>query len=210
MHAPPAPSALEPDDLAPFAEQLIQHRHHVRFKDLAAPGPNAEQLRQILGAAASAPDHRQLRPWRFIVLGHGLRPALGRWFAQALRERDPSADAHAQAQASAKAALGACLVLAVADLRTPDPDVNEHEKWLSLGCAVQNVLLTATAMGFGTGLGGGRALGSRALRDGLGLQAGEHAACFLAFGTPLAAPKAPPRPLPDDYIEWRDAPTASG
>lgn len=184
----------------------MAHRRHFRFKDLQPPAPDDAQLREILATAACAPDHRQLRPWRFIVLADTLRPPLGEWFAQALLERDPNAEPYQVEQARRKAGAGARLVLAVVDLRELDPEVPPGEAWISLGCAIQNVLLAATAQGFGTGLGGGRSLHGQALRQGLGLQEHERAACFLAFGTPRAAPKSPLRPPVDDFVEWRAAP----
>jgi len=38
---------------------------------LSGPGPTPEHLARILDAAAHAPDHGRLRPWRFIVVDAG-------------------------------------------------------------------------------------------------------------------------------------------
>ena len=35
---------------------------------LTGPGPSPEDLERLLQAAARAPDHGRLKPWRFIVL----------------------------------------------------------------------------------------------------------------------------------------------
>ena len=147
-------------DLADFAAGLIAHRRHVRFKLLAPPGPDAAQMQSILEAGACAPDHRQLRPWRFIGFSDPARAELGQWFVDALLERDPHAESAAQARARDKARHGATLLLAVADLRAPEPEVPPIERFISLGAAIQNMLLMATALGLGSGLGGGRALSS--------------------------------------------------
>ena len=59
---------------------LLNRRRSVAPVNLAAPGPDAEQLRALLGVAARVPDHGKLAPWRFLVIegegrdaaGHGL------------------------------------------------------------------------------------------------------------------------------------------
>lgn len=54
---------------------------------------------------------------------------------------------------------------------------------LSAGCAVQNMLLLATAMGLGSALTSGKALKSPLLRQALRLQETEHAICLISLGT---------------------------
>jgi nitroreductase len=80
-----------------------------------------------------------------------------------------------------------------------DPTVDLSERILSAGCAVQNMLLMATFMGYGSALTSGKALGSTALRQRFGLHAGEHALCFLSVGTVAAHRPARTRPAVADY-----------
>ena len=82
-----------------WAEALIHGRRTVLPKRLAAPGPDAMQLQRILGAAAAAPDHGELLPWRFVIVPDTARTALADAFAQALRERDGTATEEQLAQA---------------------------------------------------------------------------------------------------------------
>lgn len=81
-----------------WALEWIQRRQTVLPKRLAPPGPDAQQCQALLLAAAAAPDHGQLLPWRFIAVPEQARPVLGEVFAQALRERDPAATAEQQTQ----------------------------------------------------------------------------------------------------------------
>jgi len=141
-----------------WMEAAIWGRQHIGPKHLQAPGPSHEQLLRLFHSAAAAPDHDQLRPWRFIVMGTASRETLAQAFADALLERDAKASPEQLADARAKAYRGPCLILAVADLRNPNPAVPDAEKILSLGCAVQNLLLCAQAQGFATGLTSGKAL----------------------------------------------------
>ena len=46
---------------------------------LQPPAPSADDLTAILKAAASAPDHGELRPFRFTVLDGDAQDAFGRW-----------------------------------------------------------------------------------------------------------------------------------
>lgn len=201
MQAPPS-DPVDDLDFAALVDGVIAHRRHVRFRCLGGPALSDAVVRSLIDAAAAAPDHRQLRPWRFIAFRPESRAELGDWFAQALLERDPGAGAPELARAREKAHWGATLLLAIVDLRTPEPEVPDFERVVSLGAAIQNLLLAATARGLGSGLGGGRALSSSPLRAGLGLAPGEHAVCFIALGAPDAEPDHRPRPTADDVLSW--------
>ena len=197
------PMACEADaverECARAAADLIHARQTVLPKRLLAPGPDADQLQALLGAAAAAPDHGQLLPWRFVIVPRTERASLAEVFAQALRERDASATPEQLDQAREKAHRAPLLLLVVVDGQRGDPAVDLHERILSAGCAVQNMLLMATAMGYGSALTSGKALGSRALRHRFGLQAGEHALCFMSVGTVAARRPARTRPTVADY-----------
>lgn len=194
--------SLQRDEVVDLVETLIHSRQHIGPKHLLAPGPSPEVLLQLLGSAAAAPDHDQLRPWRFIVIGAEARPRLAESFAQALLERDPQALPEQLDDARSKAYRGPVLLLAIADLRTPNPDVPEAEKLLSLGCAIQNLLLAALAHGFASGLTSGRALSSSALRHTFGVAQGELAVCFINLGTASKARPRKVRPAPLDFVTW--------
>jgi nitroreductase len=179
---------------ADFAAELIHSRRTVLPKRLVEPGPDPVQLRRMLGAAAAAPDHDERRPWRFVLVRGAARPRLAHAFAAALRERDPLCTADQLAQAREKAFRSPTLLLAVARDGPPGDDVPPAERLVSAGCAIQNVLLMATAMGFGSALTSGKALQSRALRELFALDPEETALCFVSIGT--AASVRPPRARP--------------
>lgn len=199
----PLPAAFEGDgvesECARAAADLIHARQTVLPKRLLAPGPDADQLQALLGAAAAAPDHGQLLPWRFVIVPRSERVSLAEVFAQALRERDAGATPEQLDQAREKAHRAPLLLLLVVDGLRGDPAVDLAERILSAGCAVQNMLLMATAMGYGSALTSGKALGSRALRQRFGLGEGEQALCFLSVGKVAARRPARTRPTVTDY-----------
>jgi nitroreductase len=186
-------------ECARTAADLIHARQTVLPKRLLAPGPDADQLQALLGAAAAAPDHGQLLPWRFVIVPRGERASLAEVFAHALRERDATATPEQLDQAREKAHRAPLLLLVVVDGQCGDPAVDLAERILSAGCAVQNMLLMATAMGYGSALTSGKALGSQALRQRFDLGAGEQALCFLSVGTVAARRPARTRPAVADY-----------
>ena len=198
-----SPMACEPDSVerecVRAAADLIHSRQTVLPKRLLAPGPDADQLQALLGAAAAAPDHGQLLPWRFVIVPRSERASLAEVFAQALRERDAAATPAQLDQAREKAHRAPLLLLVVVDGDRGDPAVDLPERILSAGCAVQNMLLMATAMGYGSALTSGKALGSQALRQRFQLGAGEQALCFLSVGTVAARRPARTRPTVADY-----------
>lgn len=183
-----------------FAEALITSRQNILPKCLSAPGPSATQIEQLFRAAAAAPDHARLRPWRFVLVPEHKRADLAEVFAQALLDRDASATLAQIAAAREKAYRAPLLMLAVACLGPREPDVPMLERMVSLGCAIQNMLLSAHSMEFGSGLTSGQAMSSARMRKLFQLQAGEEAVCFINVGT--ASKRKPPslRPEPFEFV----------
>ena len=197
-------------ELAHLAATLMQSRQTILPKRLSGPGPNAEELHWILDAAASAPDHGQLLPWRFVLVPTEARASLAEVFALALQERDPQATPEQVSQAREKAFRSPVLLLAIVDAQCGDPDIDLHERIVSAGCAVQNLLLMATALGYGSALTSGKALKSVGLRTLFKLEVGEYALCFVSMGTVLSSRHAKPRPTVLDYVTTLRVDEASG
>ena len=181
---------------------LIHSRQHISPKRLGDPGPDAGQIGQILDAAGAAPDHGQLNPWRLIIIAPERRHLLGEAFAQALSERDAAATEVQKEEARTKAFRGPFLLLVVARLDPALGDTHPQERLISAGCAIQNMLLAAHALGFGAGLSSGRALYSQRLKSLFGLGAHEQPLCFMSVGTVTRRKPAPPRPVKADYTSF--------
>ena len=171
------------DSLGGFANALIHSRQHVSPKRLIDPGPNSSQKLEILNAAGAAPDHGKITPWHFYEVSSKSRNLLGNLFADALIERDPSATLNQVDEAKQKAFRGPLLLLATVNLNNELDNIPEQEKIISAGCAIQNVLLMANALGFGSGLSSGKALYSQKMRGLFLLKEKEQPLCFITIGT---------------------------
>jgi nitroreductase len=193
-------SSAEASEQVQWACALMQSRKTILPKRLVLPGPDDAQLKVILAAAASAPDHGQLLPWRLIIVSPEARQRLGQVFADALVERDANASVEEIAQAREKAHRAPVLMLLVVNGDCGRADVDLSERIVSAGCAVQNVLLMATVMGFGSALTSGKALKSVFLRDLFVLTPDQQALCFVSIGTAMSAPQPRLRPSMSDYV----------
>ncbi len=192
-------------DSAQWAATLIHSRRTTLPKRLCGPGPDETQKRLILEAAAAAPDHDQILPWRFVEVPVAARGQLGQAFAEALRERDPMATRDECAQAREKAMRSPWLLLAVVRTGGKPEDIPPNERLLSAGAAVQNMLLMATALGLGSSLTSGKAMSSTALRALFRVGNQEQALCFVNIGHIRDARKERPRPTMAQYFSRLDA-----
>jgi nitroreductase len=184
-----------------MAQALISSRQNVSPKRLIEPGPSAEQLDALLSLAAAAPDHGLLMPWRFILIPAAQRHHLAEVFALALIDRDPGATLEQIESAREKAHRAPLLLVAIACLGPREPNTPPLERMVSMGAAIQNLLLGAHAMGFAAGLTSGQAMASRRLHELCGLAEGEAAVCCINIGTVSKRKNAArARPLPAAFL----------
>lgn len=183
-----------------IAQALICSRQNISPRRLEEPGPSAEQLNALLTLAGAAPDHGLLTPWRFIRVPAAQRHRLAEAFALALIDRDPGATAEQIEAAREKAHRAPMLLVAVACLGSREPDIPPLERMVSMGAAIQNVLLGAHAMGFGAGLTSGQAMGSPRMRSLLALGEGEEAVCCVNLGSVTKTKPIRLRPMPASFV----------
>lgn len=195
--ANPAASGAE---FADWAQALIHTRQNVAPRRLVEPAPTDDERARLFEAAAAAPDHGQILPWRFVIVPAGRRADLGDAFAAALLERDPAATPEQVADARDKAGRAPLLMLVVARLGVAEPDIPMLERMVAIGAAIQNLQLQAHAMGYGCGLTSGRALTAAPLRRLFSLADSEQAVCFINVGTVSRRKPARPRPSPCDFV----------
>ncbi|VUD68904.1 Putative NAD(P)H nitroreductase YdjA [Thalassocella blandensis] len=128
---------------------LLLSRRSVTANDLIEPGPNEDQLTTILQAAHRVPDHKKLGPWRFIVFQGDARRSFGNTLRDIFAQDNPDAS-EKLLEFEQQRFTRAPLVIAVISSPVEEPKAPEWEQVLSAGAACQNILLAATAMGFGS------------------------------------------------------------
>jgi nitroreductase len=198
---PPLPKSADPD-WADLAQALINSRYSVAPKRLQAPGPNDDELLQLVQAAATAPDHRALRPWRLVRIGDHQRLALADVFEAIAGDRTPPPNADDIQKSRAKALRAPVLLLVVLRLTPEDEEVPAQERAVSAGAALMNLLLAAHAMGYAGMLTSGRSIRTERFARAFALAPDEQPLCFVSLGTPDAV-RPRPRPSPHELLsDW--------
>jgi nitroreductase len=146
------------------------------------PAPSAEDLDVMLRAAVQAPDHGRLQPWRFITVRGNARLVLGRVFAEALSERDPSASP-AALEREAQKLTRAPLVIVVVCHPAENSKVPPIEQVVSAGAAAQNILLAAYQLGYGAMWRTGAHAYDAKVHAALGLDSADTIVGFVYVGT---------------------------
>jgi nitroreductase len=131
--------------LAPQPEVLafLARRRSASAVTLREPGPDAEQIDDLIRLAARAPDHGKLHPWRFVVLRGAGKQAFAEAWERIARERGD------------EASVGKLVKLktppvCVAVISSPQlGKIPEWEQRLSAGAVCTNLTYAALAMGFG-------------------------------------------------------------
>ena len=167
-------------------------------KALTDPAPDEGALELLLECASRAPDHGRLRPWRFIVIRGAARERLGELLADHLRRKLPAASPETL-QRERQKALRAPLIIVVASVCNTAARVPPIEQILAAGAAAQNMMLAATALGFGVMWKTGDAAYDDTVKAALGLAAADAIVGFLYLGTAAADAVPPPA-----RGEWQD------
>ena len=187
------------------ALDLLLRRRSVSANSLSEPGPNEEQLTQILTAASRVPDHKKLAPWRFILFQGEARKEFGAVLAEACRleEKEPSAF---RLETEAARFTRAPIVIAVISRVVPNPAAPEWEQILSAGAACQNMINAAAALGFGAQWITEWYGYSETVRQALKLAPNERVAGFVYIGTAKEKPDERERPKLADIVSvWTPA-----
>jgi nitroreductase len=182
---------------------LLLARRSVSANSLGDPGPSGSELELMLRAASRVPDHKKLVPWRFLLFQGEARAEFGKVLAEVCRaeEKDPGAF---RLETEAKRFMRAPLVIAVISRVVKNTAAPDWEQILSAGAACQNLIVAATALGYGAQWITEWYGYSPGIRRALGLADNERVAGFVYIGTPKETPEERERPaLADIVAPWR-------
>jgi len=181
----------------------LETRRSIPAFQMSEPGPSRSEIEEMLTLARRVPDHGKLAPWRFIVFRGEARARFGEELARIHAAAQPGATDD-QVAFEANRLTRAPVVVTVISRVTPGIKIPEWEQLLSAGAVCQNMLLAATALGFGAQwLTEWYAFDDR-VNEVLGLGENEKIAGYLYFGSESVAKDERPRPeLSDITSEWK-------
>jgi len=151
---------------------------------LAEPGPGPEDLARLLQAAARAPDHGRLKPWRLIVLKDAVREAFTAAAAEAKRVRLPAMTAEQVAAEREKMNRSPTIVVIGCAVNRVQTKIPEIEQVVAVGAAAQNLFLAAHDMGYGVMWKTGAAAYDAAVKATIGLGPDDHIVGIMHLGVP--------------------------
>ena len=170
--------------------------NRVSVPRLCEPAPDATQRELLFRAALRAPDHGQLRPWRFLTVEGEALVQLGELFASTLAA-DASTDALAKVRGMP---LRAPLLVVVIARVQANGKIPVQEQLLAAGCAAHGILLAAHAQGIGAVWRTGDMAYNPQVAAGLGLAANEQVIAYLYLGTPERELRAVPVLHVSDFV----------
>ena len=174
------------------AMELLRTRYSA--SKLGASPPSKEAVEAMLEAAAHAPDHGRLQPWRLILIEGDARRAFGEILAESLARRNPVAGDEAMAREREKA-LRAPLIVVVATRCDRAAKIPVVEQCIAAGCAAHSLMLAAFAQGLGAFWRTGEAAYDEAVKAAFDIGSDDRIIGFIYIGTDMGGAPSRPRPV---------------
>ena len=186
----------------PDVTAFLETRRSNLAKFMTEPGPNADELTQILKIAARVPDHRKLAPWRFIVFQGEARNDIGTHIRRAFEKANPDA-LDERKEFEAARFMRAPLVVAVVSASQNCPrGTPEWEQVLSAGAVCYNLLIGSQSLGYGAQWLTEWYVYDAAVTAAMGLTEKERIAGLIYIGTPKVAAQERARPDIKDKVSF--------
>jgi nitroreductase len=173
--------------------EYLSTRRTVTAPFLAEPGPDAQQLRELLTLASRVPDHGKLAPWRFVLFSGDARVRAGNKLGEIFARKNPNAPAE-QVDKESRQLLPAPLTVGVISTAALHPKIPEFEQLLAAGNVCLNLCHAANALGFGAHWVTRWFSYDDEAATLLGAQPGERFVGFVHIGTPTAKLEERERP----------------
>ncbi len=190
----------------PQATALIRARRTLKPTDMdTTRAVDREVLMTLLENATWAPTHGLTEPWRFRVFAGEARQSLAEALQRVYRETTPAPEFREDKwlKMGQNPLLAPVVVVTWMERRGGDkiPELEEIE---AVACAVQNVLLSATAAGLGSYWSTAHLFDSTAFKTWLGIRTEDRCLALLYIGWPRegsAAPKSVRKPV-EGCVSW--------
>lgn len=184
-------------------DALSALHNRVSVNLLEAPAPTAAQIGDIVRAGLRACDHRNLRPWTYLLIEDDARIALGKLMVEVMeQQRGEPLDHELRGQIERKPLRAPTIMVVAARIQANDK-VPEIEQIMSAASSAQMMMVAAHALGIGAIWRSGSIMFESAMLKGLGLSEDHRMVGFLYLGKPKVC-KLVPELNPDDYLtRWQ-------
>ena len=178
------------------------HNRHSQGK-VKSDAISRELIEKLLDAAAQAPNHFKVRPWRFVVLTGDSRNRLGDVMSASQRDRKPDTPSEALDKTRALP-LRAPALIAVGVDKPAEEKVLEIENIAAVSAACQNILLAAHGLGLSAIWRTGEWARDAKVKEYLGFTTDQHLIGFIYVGYSDFAGEFLPRPSFEDRTVWME------
>ncbi|WP_028055868.1 nitroreductase family protein [Sphingobium bisphenolivorans] len=182
---------------------LLQTRRSGKPRDLIAPGPDDDQLREMLQIALRTPDHGKIAPWRFVIVPQERRQDFAALLDAAYRKEKPDAG-RLELESMQQFAHQAPTLVVALSAPVIGSKIPLWEQELSAGAAIMNLLHASHALGFAGGWLTGWPAYNEDVRAAFS-KGQERIAGFIFIGTPGRPQEERPRPAYDSIVSVWDS-----
>lgn len=184
----------------PTLFDIMLSRRSVMPKRLGLPAPSDVELQQIIDGAVTAPDHGGLCPWHFILIPDNKRADLAQIFISAKEKRHGKLTDQDRQREHEKAHNAPTLIAVQARLTHDNVTVSIQEQLVSIGAAIQNILLLAHQKGYGAIILSGERSSDPNVAEALGIPTTDKLIGFISIGTIKKPPREKTHPNGSDHL----------
>ena len=182
---------------------LIRKRRTIKPKQFSDREVEDAQIRMMLENANWAPTHGMTEPWRFTVFRGESRRRLADFLAETYRSLcTPDAFKQNKYEGMRENAVISPVVIAIGMKRQASEKISELDELHAVACAVQNLHLTAAALGLGGFWSTNVAATSDPMREFLGLDEKDRALGLFYVGYPSCDWPSGNRTPVDEKVQW--------
>ena len=166
-----------------------------------------ELIEKIIESGTYAPNHHRTEPWRFFVLRGNGRTKLGKVLGEitSAEQEDPlSESSKTKIERSKGNPLRAPVIIAVGMEPGVKENIIEKEEYAAVSSSIQNMLLTAHALGLGAIWRTGAICYHPNVRDFFGLSEKGEVLAFIYLGYPEMEPKSFKKTDFNEFTTWID------
>ncbi|MGI9388076.1 MAG: nitroreductase family protein [Methyloligellaceae bacterium] len=199
-------TALSKEDMsaAQTSEQALLDGLRSRItavpRALIDPGPTERELEIIVSAALFAFDTDEIRPWRLISISAKAMDGLAELLMHAKARRVLGSVSESHESDRAMKWHAPAQIAVVVRLDPEGHDAPLRDQYLAVGAAIQNLLLSAHALGYGATLSTGDEMRDTDIVKALGIGWNEKLIGFVSFGTCPEPARPRYRPKLKDYL----------